>query len=85
MAEHKHSLDPVREALREFEEAIRAESKKLVGSKVMERQEVSRSRERVIEAIMDLVRQTLKDRGVEVPQADFTVKDLIQAEDDEDA
>ena len=65
MTEHKHSLDPFREALREFETAVRTESKKLVGSKVPERQAVDRRRERVIEAIMELVRTTLKERGVE--------------------
>lgn len=63
MADQQHSLDPVREALRGFEDAVRSE-KKLMGDKVMARQAVSRARERVIESVMELVRQTLKEKGV---------------------
>ena len=63
MVEQKHSLDPVRQALREFEDAIRSE-KKLMGDRVMARQAVSRARERVMESVMELVRQTLKEKGV---------------------
>ena len=61
MAESKHSLDPVRDALREYEEAARAEGKKMVGNKVMERQEVARARQRVLDQIMELVRKTKQD------------------------
>ncbi len=65
MAEIKHSLDPVREALRGFEEAVRgSEHKILKRSKVMERQEVDRARTRVMDAIMELVRTTLREKGV---------------------
>lgn len=58
-------MDPVRKTLREFETAVRTEAKKMMGSKVMERQSVDRARERVIESVMELVRNTLKERGVE--------------------
>ncbi len=65
MAEIKHSLDPVRGALREFEEAVRrSEHKILKSSKVMERQEVDRARTRVMDAIIELVRATLREKGV---------------------
>ena len=61
MAEAKHSLDPVRDALREYEEAVRAEVKRLVGSKVMERQETARARQRVLDEIIELVRKTKQE------------------------
>ena len=65
MAEIKHSLDPVREALREFEEAVRRSAPKILkSSKVMGRQEVDRARTRVMDAIMELVRTTLREKGV---------------------
>jgi len=58
----QHSLDPVREALREFEEAVRVHQKKLLGSDVLQRQDVARARERVMESIMTLVRETIAER-----------------------
>ena len=61
----EHALDPVRDALREFEEAVRTHQKKMLGTKVMARQDVDRGRERVIEAVMELVRATLAERAVQ--------------------
>ncbi len=60
-----HSLDPVRDALREFEEAVRTHQKMKLGPKVMELQDVDRGRQRVIDAVMELVRATLAERGVQ--------------------
>lgn len=58
-----HSLDPVRRALQAFEAAVvQREKLSLTGSKVMRQQEADRARERVIEAIMELVRRTIKQR-----------------------
>jgi hypothetical protein len=62
--EHKsHSLDPVRQALQAFEEAVVArEHRSIVESKVMKQQEADRARERVMEEIMQLVRRTIAER-----------------------
>ena len=58
-----HSMDPVRKALQELEDAIVTREKwSFVESKVMKQQEVDRARERVIEAIMELVRSTIAER-----------------------
>lgn len=65
MTAQQHSLDPLRAALRDFEEAVRQSQKKFFKSEVMERQTVDRARERVMETVMELVRQTLKEKGVD--------------------
>jgi hypothetical protein len=58
-----HSLDPVRRAMQEFEDAIVTREKwSIVESKVMKQQEVDRARERVIEEVMELVRSTIAER-----------------------
>ena len=58
-----HSLDPVRQALQEFEEAVVArERRSLVESKVMKQQTADRARERVMEEIMQLMRRTIAER-----------------------
>jgi hypothetical protein len=58
-----HSMDPVRKALQDFEDAIVTREKwSFVESKVMKQQEVDRARERVIEGIMELVRSTIAER-----------------------
>jgi hypothetical protein len=58
-----HSMDPVRKALQDFEDAIVTREKwSFVESKVMKQQEVDRARERVIEEIMELVRSTIAER-----------------------
>jgi hypothetical protein len=59
-----HSLDPVRQALHEFEEAVVArEHRSLVGeSKTIKQQVADRARERVMEEIMQLVRRTIAER-----------------------
>ncbi len=58
-----HSLDPVRQALQEFEEAVVArEHRSLVESKVMKQQAADRARARVIDEIMQLVRRTIAER-----------------------
>jgi len=58
-----HSMDPVRKALQELEDAIVTREKwSFVESKVMKQQEVDRARERVIEQIMELVRSTIAER-----------------------
>ena len=58
-----HSMDPVRKALQEYEQAIVAREKwSLVESKVMKVQDVDRARERVIDEIMELVRTTIAAR-----------------------
>jgi hypothetical protein len=58
-----HSLDPVRKALQEFEEAVVTREKwSMVESKVMKQQEADRARERVIDSIMELVRSTIAER-----------------------
>lgn len=58
-----HSMDPVRRALQEFEDAVVARVKwSIADSKVMKQQDVDRTRERVIDAIMELVRSTIAER-----------------------
>jgi hypothetical protein len=58
-----HSMDPVRRAMQEFEDAIVTREKwSIVESKVMKQQEVDRARERVIEEVMELVRSTIAER-----------------------
>jgi hypothetical protein len=58
-----HSLDPVRQALQEFEEAVvDREHRSLVESKVMKQQTADRARERVMEEIMQLMRRTIAER-----------------------
>jgi hypothetical protein len=58
-----HSMDPVRRALQEFEEAVVVREKwSFVESKVMKQQEADRARERVIEEVMELVRSTIAER-----------------------
>lgn len=58
-----HSMDPVRKALQEYEQAIVAREKwSLVESKVMKVQDVDRARERVVDEIMELVRTTIAAR-----------------------
>ncbi len=60
----QHSLDPVRAALRDFEGAVREAEGGFLKNRVMERQRVDRARERVMDSIMELVRTTLKEKGV---------------------
>lgn len=60
----EHSLDSVRAALRDFEGAVREAEGGFLKNRVMERQRVDRARERVMETIMELVRTTLKEKGV---------------------
>lgn len=58
-----HSMDPVRKAIQELEDAIVTREKwSIVESKVMKQQEVDRAREHVIEQIMELVRSTIAER-----------------------
>jgi hypothetical protein len=58
-----HSMDPVRKALQEFEDAVVAREKwSIAESKVMRQQEADRARDRVIDEIMELVRTTLAER-----------------------
>jgi hypothetical protein len=58
-----HSLDPVRQALQDFEAAVVArERRSLVEGKVMRQQTADRARERVMEEILELVRRTLAER-----------------------
>jgi hypothetical protein len=61
--EQRHSLDPIRDALKAFELAVVDREKiSLVESKVLRQQAVDRARERVIEAIMALTRKTIAER-----------------------
>jgi hypothetical protein len=58
-----HSLDPVRKALQEFEDAVVARTKwSIAESKTMKQQEADRARDRVIDEIMELVRRTIAER-----------------------
>jgi hypothetical protein len=58
-----HSLDPVRKALQEFEAAVVAREKwSIAESKTMKQQEADRARDRVVDAIMELVRRTIAER-----------------------
>jgi len=58
-----HSMDGVRKALQEFEEAVVAQAKwSLSDSKVMKQQETDRARDRLIDEIMALVRKTIAER-----------------------
>jgi hypothetical protein len=58
-----HSLDPVRHAIQEFEEAVAAREKwSILESKVMKQQEADRARERVLDEVMALVRKTIAER-----------------------
>jgi len=58
-----HSLDPLRQALQEFEEAVVARTKwSIADSKVMKQQEADRARDRVIDEVMELVRKTIAER-----------------------
>jgi hypothetical protein len=61
--EQRHSLDPIRDALKAFEAAVVEREKiSLVDSKVLRQQAVDRARERVIEEIMSLTRRTIAER-----------------------
>ncbi|HET7038529.1 MAG TPA: hypothetical protein VFH97_01495 [Gemmatimonadales bacterium] len=61
--ERRHSLDPIREALKAFEAAVVDREKiSLVESRVLRQQAVDRARERVIEEIMSLTRRTIAER-----------------------
>lgn len=61
--ERRHSLDPIREALKAFEAAVVDREKiSLVESRVLRQQAVDRTRERVIEEIMSLTRRTIAER-----------------------
>jgi len=58
-----HSLDRLRQALQEFEEAVVARTKwSIADSKVMKQQEADRARDRVIDEVMELVRKTIAER-----------------------
>jgi hypothetical protein len=58
-----HSMDGVRKALQEFEEAVVAQAKwSITDSKVMKQQETDRARDRLIDEIMALVRKTIAER-----------------------
>jgi hypothetical protein len=58
-----HSMDPVRKALQDLEQAIVTREKWSISeSKVMKKQDVDRARERVIEEVMELVRSTIAER-----------------------
>jgi len=58
-----HSMDGVRKALQEFEEAVIAQAKwSITDSKVMKQQETDRARDRLIDEIMALVRKTIAER-----------------------
>lgn len=54
-------LGPVHDALREFEAAVKRHEKFSFDGKVVERQEMDRARERVIEAVIEMARK-LKER-----------------------
>jgi hypothetical protein len=61
--ERRHSLDPIREALKAFEAAVVDREKiSLVESRVLRQQAVDRARERVMEEIMSLTRRTIAER-----------------------
>ncbi len=53
----KEYLGPVREALRQFEDAVRADQKLSFESKAVRRQELDRARENVMEAILEMARK----------------------------
>ena len=58
-----HSLDPLRKALQEFEDAVVARTKwSIADSKVMKQQDADRARERVLDEVMELVRTTIAER-----------------------
>jgi len=58
-----HSMDPVRKAVEDFEDAIVTREKwSMVESKVMKQQEVDRARDRLIDEVMQLVRTTIAER-----------------------
>jgi hypothetical protein len=58
-----HALDPVRDALKDFEDAVsQREHRSFVESKVMKQQGVDRARERVVDEVMNLVRKTIAER-----------------------
>jgi hypothetical protein len=58
-----HSLDPLRRALQEFEDAVVARTKwSIADSKVMKQQDADRARERVIDEVMELMRKTIAER-----------------------
>jgi len=60
---NSHSMDGVRKALQEFEEAVVAQAKwSITDSKVMKQQETDRARDRLIDEIMALVRKTIAER-----------------------
>lgn len=53
-------LGPIREALRNFEEAVRTDQKLSFESKAVRRQDVDRARERVMDAVMELAKKLEK-------------------------
>jgi hypothetical protein len=58
-----HSLDPLRRALQEFEDAVVARTKwSIADSKMMKQQDADRARERVIDEVMELMRKTIAER-----------------------
>lgn len=50
-------LGPVRDALREFEEAVKHHEKFSFESEIVKRQEMDRAREKVIEAVIEMARR----------------------------
>jgi hypothetical protein len=63
MEPDSHSLDPVRQALQDFEAAVVArERRSLVEGKVLRQQTADRARERVMEEILELMRRTIAER-----------------------
>lgn len=50
-------LGPIRDALRSFEEAIRADQKLSFESKAVRRQDVDRAREKVMDAVMEMAKR----------------------------
>ena len=53
----KEYLGPVREALRNFETAVRTDQKISFESKAVRRQDVDRAREKVMDAVMELAKK----------------------------
>lgn len=53
----KEFLGPVRDALRNFEDAVRKDQKLGFESKAVRRQDVDRARERVMDAVMELAKK----------------------------
>ena len=53
-------LGPIRDAMREFEEAVRKDQKLSFESKTVRQQDVDRARENVMDAVMEMARKLEK-------------------------